>query len=440
MTGPLTSTVRSRCALLAVAAALGALPGPARAQVLDQFISPTVFGVGAEPGVTVLSRSRPEFDSAGLRFGNVVVRPLLNESVGYETNVLGTSRARGSAMVETNASVSAASDWSRNSLRAELTVDDVRFTDLPKQSFTNWSANVAGTYEIGRDVLAVQYQHLNLNQTTRDLDVPELDQPLTFNVDTVLASYRVNLNRVSITPGINVSNYTYSSGTAGGSAYRQEYRNRVVVTPTLALGYEFAPQRSAVLVIRDANASYTNRQPNQPRRDYNDVAVLAGIDYAVTGLFRVRLLGGYEARVFSSSAYKTLQSPVIEASAIWNPTGLTTVTGLVSRRIQDTADESTAGFTQTTLGLSVDHEYLRNILLRGTASVAIGEYDTGGSQTLYSAGASATYLANRYARFTASYGFLARQSSGSVTLGTFGQTFGSSFTDHRFLLQVRLSL
>ena len=414
---------------------------PVRAQLLDQFISRDIYGAETAPGVTVTSRSRPELDPLGVRVGNVVVRPQLVESVGYESNVLGRARARGSAVVETAANLSAVSDWSRNSARAEITVDDFRYPSVPQQSYTNWTASLGGTYEIGRDVLTARFEHLSLNQTARDLDVPSLQGPVNFNVDTVSASYRVNLNRVSITPGVSVSNYDYANGTANGLPYRQGYRDRVVVTPSVATAYEFSPRRSVVVVMRNAVASYTQRQAGLPVRDYNDPALLGGVDYDITGLLRVRLLAGYEARIFASAGYKTIQSPVIEVSAIWNPTGLTTVTGTVSRRIQDTADDSTAAFTQTSVVGKVDHEFRRNILLSGSGGIYFGEYERGvGNQTLYTAGAGATYLVNRNARLSATYDFLSRSSAGGATLGPNGQSFGSNYTDHRLMLQVKLSL
>ena len=427
--------------LLRAAGILLACAGGARAQLLDQYIPPSVAGAGIEPGVTVQSRSHPELEAAGIRVGNVVVRPTLTESFGYESNVLGAGHPVGSALLETNAAVAAASDWSRNSVHAELAVDDARYLDQPRQSYTNLTASLGGSYQIGRDVLTGLYQHLHLNQTTRDLDVPQLEQPLGYDIDLLTVGYRINFNRLSLTPAMNVSNYEYANGVAGGLPYVQSFRDRVVVTPSMTAAYEFAPLRSAVLVLRDGTGIYSHQQLGVPNRNYNDWAVLGGLDYNVNGVWRFRLLGGYEMRLFSNAAYQTLQAPIVEASVIWSPTGLTTVTGTVSRHIQDTADETTAAFTQTSVLLSVDHEYLRNVLLRGTGRVDLGEYGQGGGeQTLYTAGASVTYMANRYARLSLGYEFQSRRSSTAGTLGAAGQTFGSNYVDHRLLLQLKLSL
>ncbi len=148
---------------------------------------------------------------------------------------------------------------------------------------------------------------------------------------------------------------------------------------------------------------------------------------------------------------------------IWTPTGLTTVTGNVSRRIQDTADEATVGVTTTTIGLRVDHELRRNVLLRASANAFLDDYSRGqGSQTLATAGAGADYQLNRNIRLSAGYDFAARTSGGSNanlgtstissaagnfgtsgtagSLGSGSQQFGSSYTDHRIMLRVRFQL
>lgn len=415
---------------------------PARAQLLDQFVSPAPVGSGIEPGVTVASRARPEYVPGGVRVGGFVIRPLVTESVGYESNVLGTSSAQGSPVVQSSAAVEAASDWSRNSARITVTADDFRFTDLPRQSFTNWTVAAGGTYEFDRDVASASYSHLNLHQTPRDLDVPQLDQALTYRVDVGRLAYRANFNRLSLTPAVEAASYSYDDGTVLGAPYRQGYRNRVVVSPSLTAGYELAPRRNLVVVVRDSDATYVDHVRGTPRRDYNDVTVLAGFEYDATGLLSFRLLGGYEVRQFASAAFKTIQAPVAEGSVTWTPTGLTTVTAVAARRIQDSADETTAGLTQTSIRFRVDHEYLRNVLFQANAGAYLTEYTRGVSdQVLYTVGAGATYLLNRNVRLGATYDFISRQTDRrSSTLGTTGQRFGSSYNDNRVLLQLRFGL
>ena len=116
------------------------------------------------------------------------------------------------------------------------------------------------------------------------------------------------------------------------------------------------------------------------RRDYNDTAMMAGLGYDA-GLLRARLLVGYEYRKFQSRQYKALQAPVAEAALIWTPSGLTTLTGTLARRIQDASDETIAGYTETSAQLRVDHEYLRNVLLRANTGVSWDQFNQGGGQS-----------------------------------------------------------
>lgn len=439
-----------------LASGLASLVGisPASAQttvspLLNQFITPDIYGRGVEPGVTVASRTRTDYDSPGVRAGSFVIRPLVTESLGYESNVLGTAAPHGSPVIETNASIAAASDWSRNSLRAALNIDDVRYPSQSLQSYTNWTASLDGTYEIGRDVLSAGYSHFNLNQTALELNTPQVSKPLPYVIDTGRLTYRIDLSRFAVTPGVEVAKYSFGSGSVLGSSFQQNYRDRTVVTPGVTVGYELSPRRNLVLVVRDAIASYSSSAPGQARRDYNDLSILGGLDYEATGAVRFRLLAGYEVRQFNAAQYKSIQAPVVEASAIWTPTGLTTVTGTLARRIEDATDETTAGYTETSVQLRVDHEYLRNVLLRANVGYYRDDYNQGGgSQTLWATGAGATYLLNRNMQVGLSYDFYARQSGGAnagttvvtTTSGTQVTNFGAGYTDHRIMLQLRFAL
>ncbi len=433
---------RSTAVAAFVAGLTGAVPAAHAQRLLDQYITNDIPGIGVEPGVTVASRQRPEYDSLGIRVGEVTIRPELRETLGYEDNVLGGSKAKGSVLVGTNARVRADYDHSDTTGYAQLTGDDNRYPQQDGQSYTNWTAGIGATHQFGRDTGLVAYEHLSLNQTLRDLDVPNLDRALPYRVDTVRLGYRAMFSRVFIQPTLGVSNYEFDNGTVNGKQYLQTYRNRITVDPAVTLGYELAPQRNLVVVVRDTVASYRNQVLGSPKRDFNDVTVLAGLDFVEGSLWRYRLLAGYESRTFTDRRIKSIQSPVVEAQVIWNPTGLTTVTASATRHIQDSADETTVGFTETAVGLRVDHELLRNVILQANGAYLIDDYNKGqGHQELFTLGTGATWLMNRNMRLVGTYDFTQRTSSGTGNLGVItNQVFGSGYTDNRFLVQLRLAL
>jgi hypothetical protein len=438
-------TARAAGPLAVALAILAAWGTPARAQRLDEYLNAAIPGFNVEPGVTVESRLRPEYDYPGLRLGSFVFEPELTESGGYDSNVTATRTPQGSPFVETNAKLDAVSDWGpAESLGAGVSIDNNLYSAQPRQNYSNWTASIGGSHDFGYDTLYVGYAHLNLNQTPSSLDAPQLDSPIAYRVDTVRLNYRALLGQTTLTPGMEVTRYNYDNGTVQGVPYVQTYRDRVVYTPSLIAAYEFAPLRSLVMVIRYADAQYTEPQAGQATLNYTDAALLGGVNFDTGGPVRLRALIGYETRHFASSQYQTISAPIFEASAVWTPVGLTTVTGTVARYIQDSASESTVGYTETALKLSVDQEYLPNVLLNASGAMYSDNYaQNEGTQNYYTLGAGVIWLLNHNMRLIARYDFSSRQSpaesANSEGLGG-AAIFGGSYTDNRVLLQLKIGL
>jgi hypothetical protein len=404
---------------------------PARAQRIDEYLNPAIPGLDVQPGVTVTSRLRPEYEYPGLRLGGFMFHSEVVESAGYESNVTATQPPHGSSFLDTAATVQAVSDWGRDSLGAAVSVDNNLYFDEPRQSDTNWTASLGGSYDIGSDTIYIAYAHLNLNQTPSDLGVPRL-------------TYKAVFSKGTITPAIEVTNYSYDNGTVQGQPYPQTYRNRVVIMPSTIASYEFDSLRSIVGVVRYSNAQYTDAQAGTPTRNFNDVAVLGGINYDTGGLVRLRLLLGYETRLFESTQYKTIGAPIVEGSAIWTPTGLTTVTGTIARYIEESATENTVGYIESVLKVQVDHEFLPNVLFNASAAGVKDVYSQSeGQQTFFSVGGGVTWLLNNHMRLAARYDFSNRQSPGGSNSGggvSNTQIFAGYYSDNRFLLQLRIGL
>ena len=226
----------------------------ARAQEFEQYLNPVVPGFGEQPGVTVASRLRPEYDYPGLHLGGFTIHSELQELAGYDSNVTGTTPAHGSSFLETSGNAQASSNWNRNSLAGAITFDNYQYFDQPRQTYTNWTASLGGTYDIGSNVLYLGYAHLNLNQTSRDLDVPQLESPIRYRIDDVRTSYKANFDPLTVQPGIELANYDFSNGIVMGQPYIQTYRNRVVLTPSVQTSYEFSSLRKIVFVVRELDS------------------------------------------------------------------------------------------------------------------------------------------------------------------------------------------
>ena len=417
-------------------------PGTAHAQIIDQYFPTNVPGYE-----NVLSRPRPEYAPTGVRVGSFDLFPELDEAIGYDNNILGrSSGAISSPLLNTRAALSANSDWSRNSVGANLSVDDTRYFDQPNQSYTNWTASLGGTLDIGRDQLTGSYSHLSLHQLGSDIDNGGITTPVPYTVDNVRVGYRTQFGRISLVPSFTFSAFNFSN--TSNSNVDEKLNNRDSYVGELVTEYELADKRNLLLVVRSGTNQYATPTPQGP----NDVgfSVLAGIDYTANAVFRYRALAGYSYRSYSSSIVSSRSAPVFEASAIWTPTGLTTVTGTASRRIEDALSAGVIAFTYNEARLTVDHELRRNVLLEALGSIQYAEYSNGGgNQTIGIVGGSAQWLLNRKVQLSLSdYLTIGNNgSSGTVTTTTTGSgqtvvtSFGSgSYTRNIVLLTLRLRL
>ncbi len=406
-----------------------------QAQILSTYFPEGVPGYGTAPGVTVASRLRPDFDPPGMHVDSFLLHPLLEEGLGYDSNVFGGTPQRGSWVVGTHPSLLIGSDWSRDSLGAFLSVDDKQFLDQPRQSTTDWTASLGGTLAVGRDQLTLSAAHFSLHQPRTDLDALPSDTPVAYQVDDVRAAYAIELGRMTVTPSLAYSSYRYDSTTIFGVPTSQAYRNRDVVLGAVTTRYEMMPQRSLLVVIRALDAHYVAPQPGTPTRNSTGYEVLAGLADDGDAVWRYRVLLGWEERDFAAPQYQAHQAPIAEATVIWSPSGMTTVTGTLTRSIEDAAQEGTVGYTYTGAGLVLDHEYRRDVLLRVAAGMQQANFLQGGGQSsAISLGGGITWLLNRNMRLSATYDFTdqrgssnpAQQTTGSYTrsLGLLTLRFG----------------
>lgn len=364
----------------------------------------------------MLSRLRPLYDQPGVRVGAYTVNARLDESVGYDSNITGINRGPSSGFVRTSPSVSATSNWSRNRLGFSASMDNYSYFSAPAQNYTNYSVAIGGGYTIGRHDLNVGYSHFRQHQFGTNIGTVASTSPVAYDVDAIRTDYTIEAGRFSFVPNVDVRLYQFGNALILGQPANQQYRDRTVLSAGITTRYELSDQRGILVVLQGIDSHYIRPQAGQPSNNSKSVLLLAGLDYQATGLWRYRLLGGVEAREFQAAQFGTRVAPVAEASVIYTPTGLTTITGSVRREIEDPQSEGIAGYTYTTVGAVVDHELRRNILLQGRANFQAAQYLQGnGSTTSYTLGAGVNWLVNRRVRLSADYDATQQNGSNNAT-------------------------
>jgi hypothetical protein len=149
------------------------------------------------------------------------------------------------------------------------------------------------------------------------------------------------------------------------------------------------------------------------------------VDFEITALIRGNIGVGYRRQTFSDPSAKALSGWSSDATLEWFPTQLTTVTGTVTRTIQDSAVFGAPASLSTNANLRVDHELLRNVIL--SAQTGYGEDKYTGivrEDHRKSASLGGTYLINRNLGASLTYNY----SEQKTVRGT-----GIDFKDNRVM-------
>ena len=403
--------MRGAAALSLTAVVLAVTTRADYAQSLDQYFPAGLTGYN-DNFTTVTTRRRSEYDPLGIRFEGFTISPEVSQSIGYDSNPVATARPHGAGISDTEASVTATSNWSEDSAGLFAAVDSQNYLGLKQQSNTNFRLSGTGQLDFGADHANLAASYFDLHETADQLNAISTQQPLHYTVTDLRASYLYNLGNLALRPSLDLTAYRFDNVVIAGQDTNQGFRSRDVAQGGVTASYAFAPGQSAVVALNLVRVNYTDNPLAQSSRDSSGGSILAGIDYSENDIFRYRLLGGVELRTFDSRTYKSHTAPIVQADVVWTATTLTTVTGRVARAIEDASDESQIGYTDTQAQLTVDHEYARNLLLQGRLAVDHADYLQGGTQaTLYSAGGTVTYLINRNLRLSLSSDVQVRKSN-----------------------------
>ena len=155
------------------------------------------------------------------------------------------------------------------------------------------------------------------------------------------------------------------------------------------------------------------------------VGVMLGYSQKLTGEVSV----GYGARQYQDSRLASASAPLLNASVVWSPTALTTVTLKTQTLLLDAIDSAASADIARSYSIDLSHSLTRQIML-GLNGLYVTDYDVGtnASDRSWTIGARAEYHLNRDVVLKASASHIDFQS----TLAN------SNYASNVFLLGVRL--
>jgi hypothetical protein len=412
----------------------------AHAQLVDEFFPGQIPGYQANLSSSVINRIQNLDNPTGVEVGDFIIRPEVSESAGYNSNLLGRP-GTGSPSLGTSAGVNVDSDWDRDAVGVSADVNENQFFNLPIANFTSWGTAAGGTLTLGDDALSAGYSHQHDYLSAEDLGVVGIVSPVPYSVDDARISYYKLFSRFSLTPSFEYENFTFGQS-QGAETINYNGLNHHTEIGTLTGEYAVSPGDAVIAIIRGTAAQF-DPAAGATSNNYTDAAGYLGLDYESGSLLQYRALIGAESRSFSSNNQPTVTTPSVELDALWEPTENDTVTGIVSRELNDPASPFESNQAVTLARVELDHQLRHNLFIRGSAEYAtsVANSNTPGlsslNETQISFGARLLWNVARHLDATLTYGFNNGQSTGGDAVGL-PSNGGGSYTSNSVVLGISI--
>lgn len=403
----------------AIAVAAG-LTSPAAAQSAGRMAAAAdaQTNFARDRNVSVMQRPRDGYQAVGLRMGSFMAYPKLSLGIEHSDNIYATDGGETDDLIWRVApEISISSDWSRHALNAYARSTILRYQDFDTENTEDLSVGASAQIDMQRNsfiTLGVDYADLVEPRTSPNAVVGAVE-PTEYETLAARAAVSHELNRLRLSGGYAFKSFDYEDGrNLGGGLIPQQYRDRDEHVITARADYAVSPATAIFLEVSRNVRDYRLARPAVTLvRDSEGTQALIGSNFELGATARGEIAVGYLSQEYDDPTLSDLDGFGARAQVEWFPTQLTTVTFTGSRTIEESASPGSAGYTSANIGVKVDHELMRNVILTGNVSQGKDEYQgITREDDRFNAGVGATYLLNRNVGLTFAYSHMEMDSSG----------------------------
>jgi hypothetical protein len=376
------------------------------------------------------------FEPLGLRLGGITLKPYVEEDAGYATNPLGQeSGAKGSWFDTTEAGLSWQSDWNRNDFHGQLKSGYTDYFTAPEASSPYGSGTVDARVDATRDLAFDAEGRFNITSESLSsfgLTSSQGTNPyvaVTTYGGTVGASNKLGQLTFALHGSYDREAYPdialFGAGSTPLSAddyndyglkLRTSYRLSEAVSPWVEFAYDVRLYDGATDAL-----GYL--------RDSTGYAGKAGVTLDISKVLTGEASFGYGERNYQDPRLERAAAPLVDASLIWSPTALTTVTLKAASALNDTVLAGASADLNRTFSIDIAHAFTRAVTLGFTGTYAIDQYIGASTRDVSTTLAGrAEYHLNRN---------VVLKASASHQIYSSNQV-GSSYVSDVFMLGVRL--
>lgn len=400
---------------------LGALmvPGAVHAQqsggpLLDTTLRPS-YDRGRN--VSVMDRSRPEYEALGINLGGFTAFPSVQIGAGETNNVLVTATQRrhdGFASVQPRLIVQ--SNWSVHAFRLDAGGNLLRYFNNEVRNEDGWRVSALGRFDATPDIsltlnggTARQYES---RFSSESLDNSRGAAPYQNSSARLLGKYEFGRTRIEVATNYNRLNYMDVRSFNGGTI-SQDQRDRDAIDAVVHVERALTPDASVFAEGTYTDINYSQNLANGvPNRDSHEWKGMAGISFDLAAPFRGSLAFGFVHRDFQAQRYQNVWGTSVAGRIEWFPSPITTVTFDLSREIKEANRTLSSAYFANVAAIRVDHELLRNLLLNAGVGYQIDDYfSLPGTVKIFRSQGGAKYMLSNSIAITADLRYSKRDST-----------------------------
>jgi len=368
---------------------------------------------------TVSERPRPELDPEGIPvddlggfvfFPSLVLQEQFVDNIFFvDSNVTGDFITRVSPTVQLN------SDWNNHELNFFGEMDMGVHALNPRENFINWQAGLSGRIDISRDTNVYgSFSWADTHESRGSPDDAAGVHPAFYDVWGGNVGVYQQINRMYVDLSAEVQQFIWKNVELDGIPVNinMQDRDRTQYAWNAEVGYEIDPEFTPFLRATYYKTNY--------RLSLDD----AGVDrdshgFGIVGGTQLNFSGVLFGDVFAGFRHQNFVSPLSNSNSInfggnltWLPDTLTTVILSLNHDLQETTVAGNAGFAASRAGLTVDHEFLRNLIFSFAGSFEYDDFKgTGRHDAIFRVGLQARYLMNRNLYLSVAYDMQNRASN-----------------------------
>ncbi len=328
------------------------------------------------------------YAALGIRVGTFTLSPVLTQSLGSTSNAAAASNGEESLFSQTDARLTAVSNWALHELRGEIGGTHQTFFDSDTDDLPTLDASLQLRIDHSNNLTSRFGGTYNLSTESAESDNLTVPFPLTVDDNPNVhrfggyAEVEKQAGRyfASLRGTITQTNYEDAS-LSDGSTLSQEDRTNTLYELQGRVGYEISPSFQPFVEASLGARRYQRAlDRNGNSRDSMLYALRTGVEFDRGDKLNGEISVGYSNEEFDDDAINNLDGLTIDASINWSPQRLTTFTATAQSEFTGSTNADEAGSVTYAISLDAVHDLRPNLSLNARVLASLRDYDDSGRQ------------------------------------------------------------